>query len=337
MFCGYYAFTTVSLKCSRSEAMMKIVVLDGHTLNPGDLSWNTLARLGACEIYPRSTPDEVVPRCQEAECVLTNKVCLGAKTIQALPMLKYIGVLATGYDVVDIEAARQRQIPVSNVPAYSSYSVAQMTWAHILNFTQHVGQHSESVTNSQWSQTADFCYWNFPLIELQGLTLGIIGLGRIGQIVARIAISFGMNVIYFDPLPRDPSPGSQPVTLDDLFQNSDIISLHCPLTPKTQTLVDRKRLAQMKHNAFLVNTSRGALIDETALADALQNRTITAAGLDVLAQEPPPADHSLLRLPNCYLTPHIAWATRAARQRLLDITIANLVAYQQHRPINVVN
>lgn len=316
---------------------MQIVVLDGHTLNPGDLSWAELHELGQCHIHNRTPSDDIVRRAQEAEIVLTNKTQLSKETLAHLPKLRYIGVLATGYNVVDVEAAHKQNICVTNVPAYSTVSVAQMVFAHLLNLTQHVAEHGQSVQAGTWNRSQDFCYWNFPLVELASLTMGIIGLGRIGQTTARLALDFGMKVVYFDVEKSiTPQVDARAVDLDTLFRESDVVSLHCPLNDSNFRLVNEQRLQLMKPTAFLINTSRGPLIDEKALADALNAGKIAGAGLDVLSREPPDADHPLLKAKNCYITPHIAWATRAARQRLMDIAVANVGAFVNGRPQNVV-
>lgn len=316
---------------------MNIVVLDGYTLNPGDLAWDSLQALGKCEIYDRTPTVEVVSRARNAEVILTNKTVLTRQQIFALPDLRYIGVLATGYNIVDVAAARERNVPVANVPAYGARSVAQLTLALLLELAHHVGHHAETVRQGRWSQSPDFCYWDFPLVELDGLTLGIVGYGRIGQAVAELGLAFGMKVLAHNPRPK-PAPNTvRFVDLPVLFRDSDVISLHCPLTPETERIVNRERIAQMKPASFLINTSRGPLIDEIALADALNQDRIAGAALDVLAVEPPPADNPLLRARNCLVTPHIAWATRAARARLLDATVANIRAFVEGRPQNVVN
>jgi glycerate dehydrogenase len=308
---------------------MNIVVLDGYTLNPGDLSWDALRELGSCEIYDRSAPDEIVPRSTSAEIVLTNKVKLNGEYMSSVSTLKYIGVTATGYNIVDVAAARERKVIVTNVPTYGTQSVAQMTFALLLELTQHVGHHAQTVREGRWTRSPDFCYWDYPLIELDGLTLGIIGFGRIGKMVGQLAEAFGMKVLTYSR--------KQPVAeMETLFRRSDIISLHCPLTPQTEHLVNEKRLAWMKPTAFLLNTSRGPLIDESALAKALNEGRIAGAGLDVLAVEPPTADNPLLRAKNCLITPHIAWATRAARSRLMEAVVENLRAFLAGESKNVV-
>ncbi len=317
---------------------MNIVVLDGYTLNPGDLTWKDLESLGQCTVYDRTPPEEIVSRAKNAEVVLTNKTLLFSDVIKQLPKLKYIGVLATGYNVVDVEAARNLGIPVTNVPAYSTQSVAQMVFAHLLNLTQHVGHHAETVRSERWTSNPDFCYWDTPLIELVGLTMGIIGFGRIGQATAKLAQAFGMKVIAYDVVsPSGMTEGCQFVGLEDVFQRSDVVSLHCPLTPQTKNIVNKQRLALMKKTAFLINISRGPIVDEQALAQALNNEEIAGAGLDVLSSEPPEKDNPLLKARNCFITPHIAWATRSARQRLLSVVVDNVAAFLAGKPQNVVN
>ncbi len=317
---------------------MKIVVLDGYTLNPGDLSWKELEELGSCSVYERTPGELTVERAKDAEIVLTNKTVLSAGVIEQLEKLRYIGVLATGYNVVDVEAARKRGVPVTNVPAYGTESVAQMVFAHLLNLTQHVGEHSESVREGRWSGCPDFCYWEWPLIELEGLTMGIVGLGRIGKAVASLALAFGMKVIGYDVVRAGDLPeGCRMVRLEDVFRLGDVVSLHCPLTAETERLVNKERLGLMKQTAFLINSSRGPLVDEEALAEALNNGEIAGAGLDVVWTEPPAKENPLLKAKNCYITPHIAWATRAARERLYRVAVENVAAFLDGRPRNVVN
>jgi glycerate dehydrogenase len=317
---------------------MRIVVLDGFTLNPGDLRWDDLKALGDCEIYDRSAPQEVVVRTRVAEIVLTNKTVLNREQIFALPKLRYIGVLATGFNIVEVGAARERGVAVTNVPTYGTRSVAQMTLALLLELTQHVGHHAQTVQQGRWTRSPDFCYWDFPLIELEGLIMGIVGFGRIGQAVAELARAFGMKILISTPHPPSALPsGAERVEVDELFRRSDVVSLHCPLTDKTRHLVNATRLAQMKPTAFLLNTSRGPLVDEPALAEALQSERIAGAALDVLSVEPPRGDNPLLSARNCLITPHIAWATRAARQRLMQTAVANIKAFLSGKPQNVVN
>ena len=317
---------------------MKIVVLDGYCLNPGDLSWGQLATLGECSIHDRTPAEHTAARARGAEILLTNKTVLSRPLIVCLPALRYIGVLATGYNVVDVAAASERGVVVTNVPAYGTRSVAQMVFAHLLNLTQHVADHARGVREGRWAAADDFCYWDSPLVELDGLTLGIVGFGRIGRAVAALALAFGMKVLVHDPLPTEPVPeGVTAVAPDRLFRESDVVSLHCPLTPDTEKLVDAGRLAMMRPSAFLINTSRGPLVDEHALADALNEGRIAGAGLDVLAAEPPTADNPLLHARNCHVTPHISWATRSARARLLRTVVGNVKGFLAGRPQNVVN
>ena len=316
---------------------MKIVVIDGATLNPGDLSWSDLAELGDYEVYPHSTPEETVARCYSVQAVLTNKIPFDRETLAALPELKYIGLTATGYNIIDIEAANERGILVTNVPTYGTDSVAQMAFALLLELTQHVGYHSQTVHEGRWAKSDNFCYWDFPLIELSGMTMGIVGCGRIGQATARLAEAFGMKVIGYDIAPFTSEWVTiETVGLDELFFRSDVVSLHCPLTPETAGLVNASRLALMKPSALLINTSRGPLVHEQDLADALNQGRIAGAGLDVLSTEPPNPDNPLLTAKNCVITPHIAWATRSARQRLLQASLENLQAYVNGSPQNVV-
>ena len=316
---------------------MKIVVLDGFTLNPGDLSWDELETLGECEIHDRTPANEVVKRATGAAIVLTNKTPVTGESISALPELKYIGVLATGYNIVDVAAARRRNIPVCNVPAYGTKSVAQHTFALLLELTQHAGHHGGTVRDGRWSKSPDWCYWDYPLIELDGMTIGIVGYGRIGRAVGELALAFGMKVLATSASPKQAPRGVTFVDLETLFQQSDVVSLHCPLTPQTKNLVNASRLGLMKPAAFLINTSRGPLIDEPALAEALNTGRIAGAGLDVLSVEPPQADNPLLGAKNCLITPHLAWATRAARSRLMRAVVANVRAFLAGKPENVVN
>ena len=314
---------------------MKIVVLDGYAANPGDLSWEGLKTLGECTIYDRTAPEEVLERAAGAEAILTNKVVITAEQMTALPDLKYIGVLATGYNIIDINAARERGIVVTNIPAYSTPSVGQMVFAHILNITQQVQHHSEEVRKGRWTNNADFCFWDTPLIELLGKKIGLIGLGQTGYNPARIAIGFGMKVWAYTSKSRlQLPPEIKKMELDQIFHECDIVSLHCPLTEQTRELVNARRLALMKPTAILINTGRGPLVNEQDLADALNNNQIYAAGVDVLSTEPPRADNPLLTARNCYITPHIAWATTAARERLMGIMQENLKAYIAGKPVN---
>ena len=311
---------------------MKIVVLDGYTLNPGDLSWDRLRALAEVEIFDRTKPEEVLERAAGAELLLTNKVKLNAAHFQALPGLRYIGVLATGYDVVEVIAAAQRGIPVCNVPGYGTRSVAQHVFALLLEMTNGAGRHGH-VAPAKWSHSSDFCFYEQPLTELDGKTLGILGFGTIGRAVAHLGAAFGMKVIVHSRRTIIEA-GITAVDLPALFRESDVLSLHCPLTPDTRQIVDAARLKLMKPTAWLINTARGNLIDETALAQALDRGELAGAGLDVLSTEPPSPDNPLLHAKNCLLTPHIAWATREARQRLMDQVVANVGAFLAGTPIN---
>ncbi len=320
---------------------MKIVVLDGYTLNPSDLSWSELEALGDCTVHDRTAPEQVAARVREADAVLTNKVALDVEAMAQAPRLQYIGVLATGFNIVDVEAARRRGVAVTNVPGYSTDSVAQLTFALLLELTHHVGHHAETVRAGRWSAGPDFSYQDFPLIELRGLTLGIIGFGQIGQAVARLARCFGLRVLAHRR-PRSLAADGEWadiefVDLEALFERSDIISLHCPLTPETAGLIGPDSLRRMKPSAFLLNTSRGPLVDEAALAEALDAGRIAGAGLDVLSREPPPPDNPLLRAQNCLVTPHLAWASGAARTRLMTAAARNLHAFQTGQRLNRVD
>lgn len=317
---------------------MKIVVLDGYTLNPGDLSWEQFKSLGEFETHDRTPAALTVERARDAGIVLTNKTILDRPVIAALPQLRYIGVLATGYNVVDIAAARERGIPVCNVPEYGTANVAQAAFALLLELTNHVGHHAQTVREGRWTSSQDFCYWDVPLVELHGRTLGIVGFGRIGQTVGRIGRAFGMKVLAFDAnATRCGSDEVQFTDLDTLFRESDVVTLHCPLTAETRELINAARLAQMKRTAFLINTARGGLVNDADLADALNHDRLAGAGLDVLSVEPPPADNPLQRAKNCIITPHIAWATRDARARLMKVAADNVCAWLRGQPQNVVN
>ena len=317
---------------------MKIVLLDAHTANPGDLSWQPLEALGTCVIHPRTPVAETVARCAGAQVVITNKAPLTGEMLAALPGLKYIGVTATGYNIVDIAAARERGIVVTNVPGYSTPAVAQLVFALLLELTNHVGHHAQSVAEGRWAACPDFCYWDQPVIELAGRTLGVVGYGDIGAAVARIGLAFGMRVLASRREWKSPPPdGIEAASTDEIFASSDVISLHCPLTDATRHLVGERTLGLMKPGAFLINTGRGPLIDEQALADALNSGRIAGAGLDVLSVEPPTAGNPLIGARNCLITPHIGWASREARVRLIDQTAANLQAFLAGQPINVVN
>lgn len=317
---------------------MNIVILDGYALNPGDLSYECLQQFGTLKVYDRTTPDQVVERAKEAEALLTNKVVLGENEFAQLPHLRYVGVQATGYNVVDVEAARRYGIIVTNIPAYSTASVAQMVMAHLLNITQSVDYYAQQNRAGRWSSNPDFCYWDNQLIELAGKQMGIVGFGRTGSAVARLAQAFGMRIVTYTSKPQDTLPdGVEKCSLDTLFATSDVVSLHCPLVPATHHLVNAERLAQMKATAILINTARGPIVDEEALAHALNSGMLYAAGVDVLCEEPPRAQSPLLKARNCFVTPHIAWATLEARTRLLQICEANLRAFIEGHPQNVVS
>ncbi len=310
-----------------------IVILDGFTANPGDISWAAIEALGNCKIYDRTGEADVVARAADADIVLTNKTLITQKSLAALPRLRYIGVLATGYNTVDVQAAQQRGILVCNVPEYSTPNVTQAVFALLLELTNRTGHHSQTVHEGRWSASPDFCYWDGELVELAGRTLGIVGYGRIGKAVAAVGRAFGMQILAHR---RTASDDPQFVSLDRLLSESDVVSLHCPLVPDTKELINAARLAQMKPSAFLINTARGALIHEPDLAAALNAERIAGAGLDVLSVEPPLASNPLLSARNCVMTPHIAWATRNARLRLLEVTASNIRGYLLNRPQNVI-
>lgn len=314
---------------------MKIIVLDGYALNPGDLSWEDMKALGDLTVYDRTTPSEVLERSADAEVLITNKTVLSAKLINALPKLKYIGVLATGYNVVDIDSARNRGIVVTNIPAYSTASVAQMVFAHLLNITHRVGYYASQNSQGRWTENKDFCYWDTNLVELAGKTMGIVGFGNIGQATAHIALAMGMHVCVYTSKEQSSLPqGVQKVSLDELFVISDVVSLHCPLTPETNELVNIERLKTMKPSAILINTGRGPLVNEQDLAHALNTGIIAGAGVDVLSTEPPNPDNPLLTAKNCFITPHVAWATLEARIRLMHIAVENLKSFIDGKVIN---
>ncbi len=312
---------------------MKIVVLDGYAANPGDLSWDAVRGDHEFVLYDRTAPEDTAARIADADIVLTNKVILNRELIQNAKNLKYIGVLATGYNVVDTAAARECNVIVTNIPAYSTDSVAQMVFALLLEICHHVGHHSERVRAGAWSACPDFCFWDYPLIELAGKTMGIIGYGRIGHRVAEIARCFGMRVIAWTRTPRDP----ECVSLDELLAQSDVISLHCPLFPETKNLIRRETIEKMKDGVIIINTSRGPVVNDADLRDALLSGKVYAAGADVASVEPLPADNPLMGLENMFYTPHIAWATYEARCRLMDIAAKNIQAFVSGAPINVVN
>jgi glycerate dehydrogenase len=316
---------------------MKIVILDGHTLNPGDLSWEPVQKLGDTRIFPRTAPNEIADRISGAEIVLTNKAPLSRDIIAGAKELRYIGVTATGYNIVDVEAARERDIVVTNVPAYGTHSVAQHTFALLFELASSTGLHAESVKKGDWTAQPDFCYWKKPMVELHGLTMGIVGLGKIGSAVATIALALGMKVQAVHKHPeRDRMEGVVFTDMETCFRTSDVVSLHCSLNKGNKEFVNRELLKTMKPTAFLLNVSRGGLVNENDLARALHEGTIAGAGLDALSTEPPPADNPLLRAPNCIITPHQAWATQAARRRLLQAAADNIAAFQAGKPVNCV-
>ena len=318
--------------------MVKIVILDGYSANPGDLSWQALEAMGEVTVYDRTSPIDLIERSKDAEILLTNKVIIGRDDMAKLPKLKYIGVLATGYNVVDIEAARERGIIVTNVPAYSTESVAQMVFAHLLTVTNRTEHYALQNREGRWSNNPDFCYWDAPLTELAGKTFGIVGLGNIGKRVSQIALAFGMKVKALTSKDAATLPqGVQKANLQELLSTSDVVSLHCPLTPDTRHLINADTLSQMKRSAILINTGRGPLIDDQAVADALANGGIAAYCADVMTNEPPHIDNPLLSQPHAYLTPHIAWASTEARVRLLQIAIDNVRAFVSGNPQNVVS
>ena len=316
---------------------MEIVILDGYTLNPGDLSWEGVKDLGNCTFYDRTPPELTVERAKDADAVFTNKVVLNKEVIEQLPELKYIGVLATGYNVIDMDAARTAGIKVTNIPAYSTASVAQMVFSHILNFAQNVAVHAKSVSDGEWAENMDFSYWETPQMELAGKTIGIIGFGQIGQAVANIALAFGMKVIFNNRSQKETALDARQVDFDTLLAESDFISINCPLTNENKGFINKETIEKMKPEVFLVNTGRGPLINEKDLADALNNGRIAGAGLDVLSTEPPSEDNPLPKAKNCSITPHIAWATFEARTRLMQIATENLKAFLDGNPKNVVN
>ncbi|UFH52080.1 D-2-hydroxyacid dehydrogenase [Spirosoma sp. KNUC1025] len=318
---------------------MKIVVLDGYTLNPGDLSWEGLEKLGNVTVYDRTPADQILERASDADILFTNKTPLGEDILEKLPNLMFIGVQATGYNIINTDVAKKNGVIVSNVPGYGTPSVVQMTFALLLELTQHVKHHSDAVREGRWAKSVDWCFWDYPLVELADKTIGIIGFGSIGEKVGDIATAFGMNVIGSKRHQTDQSKRKnfRWAEVPELLEQSDVVSIHCPLTPETKGLINTENLKRMKPSAFLLNTSRGPIVVDQDLADALNTGVIAGAGIDVLSVEPPSADNPLFTARNCLITPHIAWATKEARSRLMDITVANLAAFLDGRPINVVN
>lgn len=320
---------------------MKIVVLDGYALNPGDLGWEGFEKLGELVVYDRIPTDtqSVIKHIGDAEIVITNKTPLTKAIFDACPSIRYVGVLATGYNVVDIEAAKEKGIPVTNVPTYGTQAVAQFVFALLLDICHHVRQHNDAVKNGEWTKRGEFCFWNYPLIELANKTMGIIGFGNIGQAVANLALAFGMKVLAYD-IKQDVVPNNENiryVSLDELYRYSDIISLHCPLFPSTQGIINKDSIAKMKDGVIIINTSRGPLIVEEDLKDALISGKVSNAAVDVVSSEPIKEDNPLLSAPNIIITPHIAWAPKESRKRLMDIAVSNLEAFLNNTPVNVVN
>lgn len=316
---------------------MRIVVMDGYALNPGDLSWKEVSMLGDCTVYDRTPPEMTVERAKDARAVFTNKVVFNREVIEQLPQLEYIGVLATGYNVVDLKAASDAGITVTNIPAYSTFSVAQMVFSHILHMVQNVSVHAASVRNGEWEECPDFTYRLTPQTELAGKTLGIIGFGQIGQAVAVIGRALGMRILFHNRSKKESNPDALQVDLDTLLTESDFVSLNCPLTDTNAGFMDKNALTKMKSSAVLINTARGALVNEADLADALNRGGIAGACLDVLSDEPPSSGNPLLTAKNCFITPHIAWATIEARTRLMEMAAGNLKAFMDGIPRNVVN
>ena len=318
---------------------MKIVILDGYTENPGDLSWQGFEALGDVQVYDRTPADQIVARIGDAQAVIVNKVPITAQTMDACPSIRYIGVLATGYNVIDVAAAKQRGIVVTNIPTYGTAAVAQMAFALLLEVCHHVAHHSDAVHEGRWEHNDDWCFWDYPLIELAGKTMGIIGFGRIGQNVGQIAQAFGMKVLAYDTYqnPALVSDTCRYAQLDEIFAASDVISLHCPLFDSTFGIINKDAIAKMKDGVIILNNSRGPLIVEQDLADALNAGKVYAAGLDVVSTEPIKGDNPLLKAKNCLITPHISWAPKESRQRLMDIAMANLKAFAEGAPVNVVN
>lgn len=313
---------------------MKICILDGYSLNPGDLDWSPVERLGDVTLFDRTPADKIVERAADADIVLTNKVPFSANTLRQLPRLRFICVLATGYNIIDTEAAARQGVVVANIPAYSTMSVAQMAFAHILNITNHVASYAREVADGKWTNCPDFCFWDSALTELAGKTMGIVGLGNTGMATARIAVAMGMKVVAMTSKSADTLPeGITPAPLDDVLASADVVSLHCPLTPSTRHIINAASIAKMKPSAILINTGRGPLVDEQAVADALNNGRLAAFGADVLSQEPPRGDNPLLSARNCFLTPHIAWATLEARTRLMSTATENVRQFIAGEPV----
>lgn len=315
---------------------MKIVVLDGYTENPGDLDWDGFKALGETVIYDRTNPEDIISRVGNADIVITNKAPIDKKVLNACPCIRYIGVLATGYNIVDVQTALEKRIIVTNIPTYGSDAVGQFAIALLLEICHHIGHHNKVVHEGKWTTNPDWCFWDYPLIELAHKTIGIIGFGRIGQVTGRIAHALGMNVVVYDHHKKE-HPYAEYVNLDELFARSDVIALHCPLFPETREIINKDNIAKMKKGVIIINNSRGPLINEEDLAEALKSGDVYAAGLDVVSSEPIAADNPLLNAPNCIITPHISWAPKESRKRLMDIAVDNLKAFLDGDPINVVN
>lgn len=318
---------------------MKIVILDGHAINPGDLSWDPLRSLGSLEVFDRTPEDAIVPRAREAEAVLTTRAPLSAQTLMQLKQLRYVGAMFTGYDEIDLKAARELRIVVTNVPTYGTASVAQLVFALLLELCHHVGVHDAATHAGEWSRSPDFSFWKTPLVELQDKTMGVVGFGRIGRRVAEIAVAMGMRVVAADEhRTNTPNwPSFRWCDVDELLSSADVVSLHCPLLPQTRGMINLASLSKMKPGAFLINTSRGPLVVEEDLADALNRGRVAGAAVDVLSSEPPSLENPLLHARNCIVTPHIAWATKEARTRLIETVVANLRAFLEGRPVNIVD
>ena len=317
---------------------MKIVMLDAYTTNPGDLSWDNFNSLGDLTVYDRTPSDKIIERTKDADIIITNKTPITKEIIDALPKLKFIALMSTGYNIVDYVYLKEKGIPVSNIPSYSTDAVAQLVMSFILELAMNVGLHSESVRNGEWADCADFCYWKSPLTELSGKTIGIFGLGKIGRAVAQRAKAFGMNVVAFAPRIHGDEPDYiKLIPLKEMLNCADVVSMHCPLTPETEGVVNEEFIAEMKDGAYFINTSRGTVVNETALADALNSGKLGGAGLDVLSTEPPRRDNPLLTAKNCFITPHIAWASFETRKRLVSILYDNIKAFTEGKPQNVIN
>lgn len=329
----------VKMMREREDHQMKIVVLDGYTLNPGDLSWDGLSNLGDLKVYEYTPKEQIVERIGDAEIIFTNKTPLTSEIFSKVPHVRYVGALSTGYNIVDIETAKEHGIAVTNIPTYGTDAVAQYTFALLLEMCSHVGEHSRAVREGAWTACRDFCFWNYPMVELVGKTLGIIGFGRIGQAVSRIALAFGMKVLTFSRSREKvlESDGLRYAELDELLAESDVISLHCPLTGETRGMINRETISKMKDGVMLINTSRGPVVEEPDLAEALNSGKVAGAAVDVVSAEPIKAANPLLTARNCIITPHIAWAPRETRERLMNIAVDNLEAFLRGSPINVVN